>query len=274
VHGDEPTATAAALRLLRHPPQLVRGSLTVVPVCNEAAWSAATREHPLDGGNLARCFPGRTEGTPTERLADLLTADLIGRADALVDLHTASRRNDMAFLAGCYAGQDTLGRRSEKLAIAFGADYVWLHPTVGEGRTVSAAFEFGIPAIYSEGPGGGQVHSRYVAAYHAGVEGVCRELGTVDGPAPRDLRPAFLCGTGDLDAGGVRAPVQGVFRRAVGVGARVAAGERLGDLWPVDGGPRANVLASEPGTVVLLARDSGLAEGDLAAFIAGEAATQ
>jgi predicted deacylase len=269
VHGDEPTGTAAALSLLHQPPRLTRGSLTVAPVCNEAAWAAATREHPNDGANLARQFPGRQDGTPSERLAHLLTTKLIARADVLVDLHTASRRNDMAFLAGCYAGPCPLGRESERLARAFGADYVWLHPTMGRGRTLSAAFDLGVPGIYAESPGGGRGHERYVTAYRAGVEGVCCELGLMDG-SPGGGRPAtVLRGDGDLDMGGARAPTSGIFRRAVAVEARVDAGERLGDLWPLDGGPQVPVAASQAGTVVLLARDSGLAEGDLAAFVAG-----
>ena len=70
VHGDEyegPAAigaVAAALAAKR-----INGSVIAVPVVNPPAFGAAQRLSPLDGLNLARCFPGRADGKPTERLA-------------------------------------------------------------------------------------------------------------------------------------------------------------------------------------------------------------
>ena len=90
VHGDETEGVLAASRLTREVDALARGILDVVPVCHEVAFAADSRTSPLDGGNLARVFPGDAAGSPTERLAHHLTRDVLQGADLLVDLHTVS----------------------------------------------------------------------------------------------------------------------------------------------------------------------------------------
>ena len=119
----------------------------MVPVAHPAAFAANTRTGP-DGDNLARVFPGKADGTPTERVAAVLTEQILSKADALVDLHTAGRHYDMALLAGFgSSGPGPVQDTARKMAEAFGADVVWLHPGTSTGRTLSVMQERGKPAI-------------------------------------------------------------------------------------------------------------------------------
>jgi predicted deacylase len=78
VHGDEyegPVAIQDVFDALD--PAVMRGTFIGVPVTNGPAFSAATREGAWDHQNLARIFPGRREGTPSERIAHAYAAYLL-----------------------------------------------------------------------------------------------------------------------------------------------------------------------------------------------------
>src|SRR5436190_23939350 len=57
-HGDEIEGILAANRLANADLKLLAGILEVVPIVHEAAFYNDSRMSPLDGGNLARVFPG------------------------------------------------------------------------------------------------------------------------------------------------------------------------------------------------------------------------
>ena len=89
IHGDEyegPAAVAAFVETLSSSSGLA-GSVAAIPVANPMAWRASQRTSPDDGLNLARTFPGRADGSPTERLAAALF-ELAIEADYLIDLHS------------------------------------------------------------------------------------------------------------------------------------------------------------------------------------------
>src|SRR4051794_8848897 len=82
VHGDETQGVRAAMKVADAAFRSdLAGRLLVVPVAHEAAFQAASRVNPADGGNLARAFPGSPAGTPTERLAHLLEQEVLCGAD-------------------------------------------------------------------------------------------------------------------------------------------------------------------------------------------------
>ncbi|MEN3284478.1 MAG: hypothetical protein V7607_5618 [Solirubrobacteraceae bacterium] len=268
VHGDEPSGVAAALRVMREVGELVAGSFTIVPVCNELAWGVATRESPDDGENLARVFlTGRA--TQTAKIADVIAERLIHDATAMVDLHTASTPNDMVVLAG-YATGTATEDRSAVLAEAFGAPFIWRHPTVSPGRTLSAAVEAGVPAIYVEGPGGGSVDHELVDHYVEGVHRILRHLGMTDGPLAPAVRPCVLVGDGNLDHVGVPAGAAGLLIRRVDVGEAVDVGQPLVEVHShLDGGVT-EAIAPSAGRVVSLARERSVATQERIAVVVSE----
>jgi len=93
-HGDEyegPIALFDLARRLRD--EDVSGRVIIVPAMNYPAFRAATRTSPIDKGNLNRSFPGRPDGTPTEKIADYFERTLLPMADVVLDFHSAERRS-------------------------------------------------------------------------------------------------------------------------------------------------------------------------------------
>lgn len=265
VHGDETEGALAAARLASTDLVLRAGRLDVVPVCHEAAFAADSRTSPIDGGNLARVFPGDPEGTATPRLAHHIYTEVLRGADFLVDLHTSGQHYDMPFLAGYGGAEPNTGSLPERAAIAFGADFVWRHPGRSEGRTLSVV-EHG---IYVESPGGGSTDPSMVDRYFDGVLRVLAELGMLDGAPPRQPGESVrVTGGGDLDRDMVSVGHDGVFLARVARGDRVEAGQLLGRVIDVAGETLEEHRAPATGHIMALKRRSPVRRGDLVVCLA------
>src|ERR1700683_5060643 len=64
------------------------GTLILVHVANMPSFLGRTIYFsPVDGKNLNRVYPGRPDGTVSERIAYAITTQVIERADYVLDLH-------------------------------------------------------------------------------------------------------------------------------------------------------------------------------------------
>jgi predicted deacylase len=267
VHGDEPEGITAASAIWRTV-DLERGSMTILPVSNLPAVDAGTRSSPIDNGNLARTFPGNPDGTVTERIAHVLSEDVIRHADFLVDLHSAGQHYAMPMLAGCYAAPDALGARCEAAAQAFGAPVYWAHPDISPGRSLSVALDANIPNLYVECGGGGRVRRSDFRAYVDGVRRILAHLGCLPSlppPPPPTLR---LRSTGDLDTW-LTIEVTGLLLEGVGVLDNVKKDQTLGTVVDqFDGSALQELKAPFDGVVIMARRTARVRPGDGAYMIA------
>ncbi|MCK0198766.1 N(2)-acetyl-L-2,4-diaminobutanoate deacetylase DoeB [Ancylobacter sp. 6x-1] len=94
-HGDEYEGPAALFELARTlDPASVQGRVIIVPAMNYPAFRAGTRTSPIDRGNLNRSFPGRPDGSVTEKIADYVTRHLVTQADVVLDFHSGGKTLD------------------------------------------------------------------------------------------------------------------------------------------------------------------------------------
>jgi predicted deacylase len=264
VHGDEWEGVAAMgrlRRLLRE--QQISGSVYIVGVCNELAFEAMNRCTPVDGRDLARCFPGDRHGSITERLAALLTEEVIRHADFLIDLHSAGLHYTMPTLVSFTGGESEMARMSAEAAACFGAPVSWRHPPPPPaGRTIAVAFEQGIPSIYTETTGAGALRERDIECYTRGVQNVMQRLSMLDGD-PVPAQPATrLVGSGDLDAAAVRARHRGMLIRGVELLQRLEVGDEVGRIVDPAGEVVETLVARRRGVVVMLRHAPKVAPGD------------
>jgi uncharacterized protein len=110
IHGDEYEGVRAIFETLEAiAPTSLRGRILAAPIVNWPAHRAATRHHPEDGANLARVFPGRADGTPSEQLAWRFDQFFLAHADFYLDLHSGGIRFAMPSMVG-YASADPRAR--------------------------------------------------------------------------------------------------------------------------------------------------------------------
>src|SRR5687767_6983371 len=88
-HGSE-VAPIIALQRVRADidPAQLKGTLLIVHVANMPSFLGRTIYYsPVDGKNLNRVYPGKADGTSSERIAFAITNEIIQRSDYLVDMH-------------------------------------------------------------------------------------------------------------------------------------------------------------------------------------------
>jgi uncharacterized protein len=226
VHGDEYEGVRTIFDVYHQlDPGKMRGDFLSVPVSNPPAFWNGTRTSPLDGGNLARSFPGGLGSGVTSAIAYSMGPAIIARADFYLDLHSGGIRWLYPTMIGYGAGDE----RSLEGARAFGAKVMWGHPATAAGRTITFAEEHGIPWLYSEAHGAGRIDPEDLAIFKRGVFNLLYLLQILPGVIETSPVEYHLFGGGDLDAGLTASQPGFVVHDAV-LFQRVRAGEVLGRL--------------------------------------------
>ena len=270
VHGDEAQGVLGAIALIEHLAAGPRpsGRVIVVPLAHEAAAAVASRVSPRDGLNLARAFPGDTSGTPTQRLAALLEAEVLADADLVLDLHSSGVHYAMACLVGYCDDGSTASRLAAAAATAMALPVMWRHPgPPPPGRSGSWAHARGRPFLYvesSEADDG-------VETYRLACLRLLAHLGLIgaEGLAPPGGSTLLLEGPGDLDSAGVRAPAAGLVQLEVELLDPVTSGQRIGWWRSSESLARAPLAAPQEGRLVMLRRTRLVGPGDLVALVTG-----
>src|SRR5690606_26744467 len=104
-------------------------------------------------------------------------SEMIRAADYLIDMHTGGRLYNIYPLAG-YMLHDSaeILEKQRKMAEAFNLPTIWGTDNRPVGRTLSVARDAGVPAIYVECGGGGEVNARTIEAYVQGCKRVLASL--------------------------------------------------------------------------------------------------
>ena len=270
VHGDEYEGVETIPEVFQQvEPNALRGALLMVPICNVPAYESVLRNSPIDGLNLARVFPGDPNGTITQRIAHWITQKLFKPADFVIDLHSGGVTAEIPSLIGFTHTDDELGRRSRAGALAFGAPVVWEHPPpMPPGRSLSAATDLGIPAIYTEAGGGGYAHPSDVSCFTTGVINVMKHLDMLDGQPQIQPVTHHLSGDGNMDSV-ISTPAAGYFRSDVALLDEVSPGQRLGTVSDPFGEVVAEIRTENAGVVIMLRRIHRVHVGDNLVHVTG-----
>jgi N-alpha-acetyl-L-2,4-diaminobutyrate deacetylase len=188
-HGDEyegPIALAKLASTLRAGD--VNGRVIIVPFMNYPAFRAGSRTSPIDAGNLNRSFPGKPDGTVTEKIADYFQRHLLPLADYVLDIHAGGRTLDFLPFAAIHVLSDgTQQSRCEAAMRAFGAPYSMRMLELDSiGLYDSAAEEAGKVFVSTELGGGGSSTAKSVAVAERGVYGFLAYAGIIEKDVTHD----------------------------------------------------------------------------------------
>ncbi|MBB6224784.1 N(2)-acetyl-L-2,4-diaminobutanoate deacetylase DoeB [Rhizobium leguminosarum] len=189
-HGDEYEGPIALFDLARSlKAEEVNGAVIIVPAMNYPAFLTGTRTSPIDRGNMNRSFPGRPDGTVTQKIADYFQRVLLPMADLVLDFHSGGKTLD--FLPFC-AAHVLPNKQQEAQALeyvtAFAAPYSMKMLEIDAvGMYDTAAEEMGKVFITTELGGGGTATAKSAAIAKRGTMNVLRHAGIVAGAA--DIGP-------------------------------------------------------------------------------------
>lgn len=270
VHGMEYVPIVALQRMRTTiDPASLRGTVVMVHVANMPSFLGRTIYYsPVDGKNLNRVFPGKTDGTLSERIADRLTREIIGRATHVIDLHGGDGNESLRpYAYWITTGDPVVAGASRAMALAFGLDHI----VVDQERPVDAtasvylsntAITRGKPAITTETGGLAQVADEAIAWVEHGVAGVLRHLAMrAEGPPPV-AAPIWIRRDQVLRAGAT-----GIFHPDVACGQTVAEGAAIGRITDFHGRTLQALVAPLEGEVLYVVRTPPITKGEPVAMV-------
>jgi predicted deacylase len=253
IHGSEYASIDAVVRLAAAlDPAAVSGQILLLPVVNPAAfWQRSAYVSPIDRLNLNRVFPGKPDGSFSERLAYLLVEKALRKADAYIDLHGGDIPEALIpFTLYCRTGDEAVDTHSRMMAEAFGAPAL-IAQVAGEapvsGLAYTTAASFKIPSILTEDGGAGQYDAMIAMRMESGLENVLRYLKVLEGAARQFKAPRQF-----TRFSWVRTQAAGFFRPVVRVGEQVAVGQSLGVLVDFFERTIETVVSPDPGQILFM----------------------
>ena len=240
VHGAEYSSIEAARRLTRMPLDELKGELTVLPVLNiDAFWQHRPYFNPRDGKNINRVFPGKADGSPSERLAAWVSGTAMPGMSAYIDLHCGDIIEALIPFAIFPDGHD----RSRELAIAAGFPYVMR--STAPGHSYRAAVNQGIPGVLLESGGCGLWTEQSVGLIEAGVRRIMGRLGMLPDIAAAERPSPTIYQTKVATA-----PAAGYWHCWVSPGAHVEKGQQIGVIHDLVGPGEHRIMADYSGPVI------------------------
>ena len=273
-HGDEYEGPIALFDLARGlKAQDVTGRVIIVPTMNRPAFVAGTRTSPIDKGNMNRAFPGRPDGTVTEKIADYFQRVLLPMADVVLDFHSGGKTLDfLPFCAAHILPDKTQEKRAFDLVRAFGAPYsVKMLEIDAVGMYDTAAEDMGKIFVTTELGGGGTASARTAEIAMSGCRSLLIAAGVVKGKVEQrktqwlDM-PDGDCFTFSEDAG--------LIRFCADLGDTLTKGQTVALIYPTDrtGLDPVEVKAKRSGLFTARHFPGLVKPGDCVAVIAEEVA--
>ncbi len=224
-HGDEFEGPIALLDLAHRLTEAeVEGRVIVVPGMNFPALQAGRRTSPVDGGNLNRAFPGRPDGTVTQKIADYFQRDLLPLAEVVLDIHSGGRTLEFLPFAAAHVLDDKAQEARCVAAMeAFNAPYsMKLREIDAVGMYDTAAEEMGKTFVSTELGGGGTPRAETLAIAKRGVRNLLIHAGIMKGST--DAVPSTRLDMPNADCF-LTSEHRGLLEPLVGLGATVASGD-------------------------------------------------
>ena len=268
-HGDEyegPVVLQELAVTLR--PEDITGRVIIVPAFNFPAFRAATRTSPLDKGNMNRSFPGRPDGTPTEKIADYFQRVLVPEADVVLDFHSGGKTLDFVPFAAAHVLPDKTQQAACVAAMqAFNAPYsVMLLEIDNVGMYDTAVEDMGKTFVSTELGGGGTATAKSIAIARKGLRNLLIHAGILRGEMQRDPTVQIDMPDGDCfvfaEDGGLCEPV-------IDLGEPVETGAVVARIWPVarTGVPPLELRAKRSGLLISRHFPGLIQPGDCAAVV-------
>jgi predicted deacylase len=266
-HGTEYASVVAVARVTHAiDPRTLSGTIIALPLINVASFlQIVPHLNPIDGKSLNRLYPGKADGTQSERITWAVAKQVIERADYLIDFHGGDLDENMRkYSYWADTGQEKLDVPSRGMVLAFGLDHIIIqHPSNTGSVTASRYAQMvGKPCIVVEAGHAGTVNDEDVGALMRGIFGVTQQLKMTPG-SPRPVEnPVWID-----RAAAVAADRDGMFFPLVVPEAYVEKGMKVGFIQNYFGDHVADVVAPAAGVVIYIRAVPSLRKGDTVVYI-------
>jgi len=269
-HGTEYASIIALEKLIAAiDARLLSGTVIIVPLLNVPSFTKVVPHlNPVDGKNMNRMYPGRIDGTQTDRASYLITKQVVEPADHVIDFHGGdideSLRPYSYWNKTGRAAQDAISRG---MVLAFGLDHI----VISTGRPTDPAASMylentattrGKPSITVEAGHAGTVDPDDVALLVNGSLGVMRHLKMLSGTPPTVENPVWIDHLAD-----VASEQTGIFYPLATRGSYVSAGMKVGYVTDYVGKTIFEARAKEAGVLLYVRAVPSISKGETIASV-------
>lgn len=264
-HGTEYASIVAVSKLVQKLDAAeISGTVILIPLVNAASFEQKVpRVNPVDGKDMNRFYPGRADGTQTERASFLITREVVEKCDHLIDLHGGDLDEDLRpYSTWTKTGNAELDARSREMLIAFGLDHIIVATDRPKDPAASRYLENtattrGKPSITAEAGRAGTNEPEYAALLVDGCLSVMQQLKMLSGPPMPVDRPVWIAAVKT-----VVSEEAGLFFPLVGRGDSVERGTKLGYVTDVFGRTVFEARAPAAGVVLSFCSSPSMRKGD------------
>jgi predicted deacylase len=264
-HGTEYVSIIAIEKLIaKLDPAELTGTVILVPLVNIASFEQKVPHvNPIDNKSMNRFYPGKADGTQTERASYLITKQVVDECDYLIDYHGGDL--DESLRPYAYwgpTGQPVQDRISKEMVLAFGLDHIiiWSERPSDPSATRyldNTATVRGKPSIVVEAGHAGTVETDDVNLLVDGTLSTMRALKMLPGEPRVIENPVWIEKLSDVLADG-----PGIWYPLVKRSTYVSAGMKLGTITDYFGKVIAEPRAPVSGVVLHVNALPSLKKGD------------
>lgn len=253
LHGTEYASIIALERVIeRIDPAALSGTVIVVPLVNVNSFEKKVPHvNPVDNKSMNRFYPGKADGTQTDRASYAITKQVVDQANYLIDLHGGDLDESLRpYSYWPVTGNDALDAATKQMVLAFGIDNIIIDKSRPKDPAASryldnTALTRGKPAIAVEAGYAGTTETNDVDLLANGCFNVMRLLKMMPGGATPVENPVWY-----EDVKTVSSETNGIFYPLVKRGEYVQQGMKIGTVTDYTG--RALLEAHAPVSGVVL----------------------
>src|SRR5258708_3382110 len=126
-HGTEYTSIIALEKLIGMlNPAEISGTVIIVPLINIPSFEQKVPHiNPVDRKSMNRFYPGKMDGTQTDRASFLITKQVVEQCDHLIDLHGGDLDESLRpYSYWTKTGNEKQDQISREMVLAFGLDHI------------------------------------------------------------------------------------------------------------------------------------------------------
>src|SRR5262252_2646769 len=199
-HGTEYTSIIALEKLIATlNPAEISGIVIIVPLINIQSFEQKVPHlNPIDKKSMNRFYPGKLDGTQTERASYLITKEVVEQCDHLIDLHGGDLDESLRpYSYWTKTGNEKQDQISREMVLAFGLNHIIISADRPKDPQASRYLENtastrGKPSITAEAGHAGTVETADLGALIDGCLNVMRYLKMLPGPAAPVEHPVWI----------------------------------------------------------------------------------
>ncbi len=269
-HGTEYASIIAIEKLIEKlDPAEVSGTVILVPLINTPSFEQKVPHiNPVDGKSMNRFYPGKADGTQTERALHLITRQIVERCDYLIDFHGGDLDEDLRpYSYWLKTGNEKQDEVSRQMVLAFGLGTIIIaadrpkDPAASRYLDATAASR-GKPSITVEAGRAGTVDPVDVSALVDGTLSVMRLLKMLAGAPAMVENPVWV-----ESIKTIASEQTGIFYPLAARGTYVARGMTVGYVTDYLGRKTFDARAPEAGIVLYICAVPSMKKGDTIANI-------